>query len=230
MLHSVFSILSCMSDESNSNLFVMEFILRFPTNILFEYLTQRFFNSIISRSIRPGVFLVKGVLKKRSKSTGEHPCWSVISIKRQPCRSMILIKLLCNFIEFTLRHGCFPVNFLYIFRGRFSKKNSWWLLLNITLVFIPSRIRRDYCQLWSQVVMTSDIIKAICIDIYLFLKEEKIPEAANSLNQLLSKIGKTGSIKVFIIATNMLFRYVLWVWSVHWLLSIYKFIEVFLTT
>ena len=123
------------------------FILRFPINILFEYLTQRFFNSIISRSIRPGVFLVKGVLKKRSKFIGEHPCWSVISIKRQPCRSMILIKLLCNFIEITLRHGCFPVNFLYIFRERFSKNTSWWLLLNITLVFILSWIRRDCCQL-----------------------------------------------------------------------------------
>ena len=40
------------------------------------------------------VFLVKGVLKISSKVTGEHPC-----------RSLISIKLLCNFIEITLRRG-----------------------------------------------------------------------------------------------------------------------------
>ena len=43
---------------------------------------------------------------KCSLSTGEHPCWSVISIK-----------LLCSFIEITLRHGCFPVNLLHLFRN-----------------------------------------------------------------------------------------------------------------
>ena len=55
------------------------------------------------RSSRPEVFLRKSVLKICSKFTGEHPCRSVISIK-----------LLCNFIEITLRHGCFPVNLLHI--------------------------------------------------------------------------------------------------------------------
>ena len=44
-----------------------------------------------SRSSHPDVFLGKGVLKICSKYTGEHPCWSAISIK-----------LLCNFIEITL--------------------------------------------------------------------------------------------------------------------------------
>ena len=33
------------------------------------------------RNSRPKVFLGKGVLKTCSKFTGEHPCWSVISIK-----------------------------------------------------------------------------------------------------------------------------------------------------
>ena len=40
------------------------------------------------------------------------------------CRSVILIKLLCNFIEITLRHGCSPVNLEYIFRTLFSKSTS----------------------------------------------------------------------------------------------------------
>ena len=46
------------------------------------------------RSSRPEVFLEKGVLKICSKFTGKDPCRSVISIKLQ-----------CNFIEITLRHG-----------------------------------------------------------------------------------------------------------------------------
>ena len=53
---------------------------------------------------RPKVFLRKGVLKIYSKFTGEHPCQKVISIKLQS-----------SFIEITLRHGCSPVNLLYIF-------------------------------------------------------------------------------------------------------------------
>ena len=51
--------------------------------------------------------------------TGDHPSWSAISLK-----------LLCNFIEITLRHGYSPVNLLHIFRTLFPKNTSWWLLLN----------------------------------------------------------------------------------------------------
>ena len=46
------------------------------------------------RSSHPEVFLGKSALKIYSKFTREHPCGSVISVK-----------LLCNFIEITLRHG-----------------------------------------------------------------------------------------------------------------------------
>ena len=48
----------------------------------------------------PEVFTEKGTLKKCKKFTEEYPC-----------RSMISVKLLCNFIEITLWHGCSPVNF-----------------------------------------------------------------------------------------------------------------------
>ena len=44
------------------------------------------------------MFWEKSVLKILSKFTGEHPCRRVISIK-----------LLCNFIEITLYHGCSSV-------------------------------------------------------------------------------------------------------------------------
>ena len=65
------------------------------------------------------MFLVKGVLKICSKFTGEHPRRSVIS----------MMKLLCNFIEIALRHGCSPVNLQHIFRTPFTKDISGRLLL-----------------------------------------------------------------------------------------------------
>ena len=63
----------------------------------------------MNRSSPPGVLLGKGALKISSKFPGEHPCRSVVSRK-----------LLCNFIEITLQHGCSPVNWLHIFRTPFS--------------------------------------------------------------------------------------------------------------
>ena len=62
------------------------------------------------RSSPPEVLLRKGVLKIWSKFTGELPNRSVVSIK-----------MLCNSIEIALRHGCFPVNLLHIFRTSFYK-------------------------------------------------------------------------------------------------------------
>ena len=40
---------------------------------------------------------------------------------RHPCRSVISVKLLGNFIEITIRHGCSPVRLLHIFRTYFPK-------------------------------------------------------------------------------------------------------------
>ena len=60
------------------------------------------------RNSPPYVFWEKEVLKIRSKFTGELPCRSVISIK-----------LFCKFTEITVRHGCFPLNLLHIFRVPF---------------------------------------------------------------------------------------------------------------
>ena len=68
------------------------------------------------RSSHLEVFLIKGVLKICSKFTGEHTCRSVISVK-----------LLCNFIEIALRHECSAVNWLHIFRTAFAKNTSGWL-------------------------------------------------------------------------------------------------------
>ena len=61
-------------------------------------------NILLKRKYRSScleLFLRKGVLKIFRKLTGERPCRCVISIK-----------LLWNFIEITIRHGCSPVNLL----------------------------------------------------------------------------------------------------------------------
>ena len=75
------------------------------------------------RSNHPEVFLGKGVLKTCSKFAGEHPC-----------QSAILIKLLCNVIEISLRHECSPVNLLHIFRTPFLKNTYKWLLQTFYVV------------------------------------------------------------------------------------------------
>ena len=69
-------------------------------------------HSTIYRSSRPEVFLEKGVLKICSKFTRDN---------HAEVRSL---KLLSNFIEITLRHGCSPVNLLHIFRTPFLSNTS----------------------------------------------------------------------------------------------------------
>ena len=67
-----------------------------------------------------GIFLGIGALKICSKFTGGHSY-----------RSAISIKLLCNFIEIALLHGCSPENLLHIFRTLFPKNTFKKLLLHI---------------------------------------------------------------------------------------------------
>ena len=80
-----------------------------PTNVCLGY---------SFRSSHQRCSVTKGVLKICSKFTGEHPCRSVISIK-----------LLCNFIEIALWHGCPPVNLLHIFTTIFLNNTSEGVLL-----------------------------------------------------------------------------------------------------
>ena len=68
-------------------------------------------------SSHPEVFLGKGVPKTCCKFTREHPC-----------RNAISTKLISNFIETSLQHGCSSVNLLYLFRRPFLKNTSGWML------------------------------------------------------------------------------------------------------
>ena len=65
----------------------------------------------------------KGVLKLCRKFTGEHPY-----------RSAISTKLLCNFIEIALPHGCSLVNLLHIFKTTFLKNTYGELLMLISKI------------------------------------------------------------------------------------------------
>ena len=91
---------------------------------IYKATKEKAFKTMFSNSpeaVHPEVFLGKRVLKICSKFTGEHPCWSAISIK---LLYNLLALQLCNFIEIVLRHGCCPVNLLNIFRTPFPKKIS----------------------------------------------------------------------------------------------------------
>ena len=96
------------------------------------------------RSSHPEVFLEKGVLKICSKFTGEHLCQSVI-----------LIKLLCNFIEITLRHGCSPVNLLHNFRTPFTKSTSERLILDVPNRLYEGVLTRAYSNYKSSLIKFS---------------------------------------------------------------------------
>ena len=93
-----------------------------------------------------------GVLKVCSKFTGEHPC-----------RSAISIKLLCNFIEITRRHGCFPANLLHIFGTPFLKNTFWWLLLQVAGSKYQRKSRKQsntptyYVRKWLQISRSGNI-------------------------------------------------------------------------
>ena len=99
-------------------------------------LTIKFLNSLnakqmlIFRSSPPEIFPWKDVLKICSKFTKEHPYRSVISIK-----------MLCNFIEITLWRGCSLVTLLHAFRVPFSKNPSGGLLLYFPVVVNPWQIQ-----------------------------------------------------------------------------------------
>ena len=93
---------------------IVWYVNSFPVHdIAFAFLVYSYY-----KYSRPEVFLRKGLLKICRKFTGEHPCRSVISIKS-----------LCNFMEIAHQHGFSPVNLLDNFRTPFTKNTCGWLLL-----------------------------------------------------------------------------------------------------
>ena len=79
----------------------------------------------------------RGVLRKRCSETKQQ------IYRRNPCRSVLSIKLLRNFIEIAVRHGCSPVNLLHIFRIPFPMNTSGWLLLHFCLISLLCPINNN---------------------------------------------------------------------------------------
>ena len=98
------------------------------------------------------MFLGKGNLKIWSKLTGEHSCRSVISIK-----------LFCNFIEIALRHSCPPVTLLHIFK---TSKNTFGELLLI-VSFIPYQNSFTLCSL----------IAVVILELFKYFKDSFLPHS-----------------------------------------------------
>ena len=82
-----------------------------------------------NRTGHPEVLLGNGILKICSKFTGEHPCRSVISIN-----------LLCNFIKIAIWHGCSPVNLPHVFRKPFLKNTSGYVFLILRNLLISKEL------------------------------------------------------------------------------------------
>ena len=99
--------------------------------------------------------LRRAVLKTCSKFTGEHPCQSAVSIS-----------LLCNFIEVTLRNGCFPVNLLHISKHLF-------LISPLMGCFWTSHVLTGFHQLWA---LTSIIFSCLLSRSFYCLSQVRIWE------------------------------------------------------
>ena len=106
-----FNIIKLRAGLSLFHLIILSFILGPPVEVIVDA-TILSITSLDAINMVPLTFSPLFILsiKKCSKFTGDHPCRSVISIK-----------LICNLIEIALRHGCSPVNLLYIFRKTFCK-------------------------------------------------------------------------------------------------------------
>ena len=85
--------------------------------------------------------------------------WQYMTMKSKSSRSEVFLlkcvlkicsKLLCNFLEIKLRHGCSPVNLLHIFRTPFTKNTSGWLLLEIIKNDVKSDM--DYSHLVAFII------------------------------------------------------------------------------
>ena len=101
----------------------------------------------------------RGVLSKRCSENMQQ------IYRRTPMPKCDFNKVACNFIEITLRHGCFPVNLLHIFGTPFLKNTSGRLLLQLRrsdnfryLQFICS-IKICDIDLLSEISPTKKILK-----------------------------------------------------------------------
>ena len=162
------------------------------------------------RSSHPEVFSTKGVLKIYSKFTGEHPYRSVISIK-----------LLCNFVEIALPYECSLVNLLHILRTPFPKKLLDDCFLNFLNIFhhmstniVHGQIDVTLCSIYFLVNENYDtcFLTIVSID-YELLMTFMTSEAATqscSIKKMFSEISQNSQENVCAKPWHRCFPWILW--------------------
>ena len=99
----------------------------------FKFVCKLYVNGIFTMTVNARTRICKasrqkqpsiGVLRKRCSENMQQ------IYMRKPSQSVVSIKLLCNFIETTLQHGCSPVNLLQILRTYFHNSTYGRLLLS----------------------------------------------------------------------------------------------------
>ena len=76
--------------------------------------------------------------------------------------NILCVKMLCNFIEITLWHGCSPTTLLYVFRTPFPKNTSGRLLLKILIKLKNSNLNLQYSLKFnSSTVVLSLILRVL---------------------------------------------------------------------
>ena len=90
--------------------------------------------------------------------------------RRTPMPKCDFNKLLCKFIEMTLRHRVSPVNLVHIFKKPFLKNTSGWLLL--------TRIRTTGIYIWQNLCVSSytsaELFLVIIVNISICLTYDKV--------------------------------------------------------
>ena len=107
-----------------------------------------------------------GILRKRSSENMQQiyrrtpaPKCDFNKVALQLYWNRTLAKLLCNFIEIALRHGCSLVNLLHIFRTTFPRNTSGWLLLCNLLLETPVLIHSWAIHLQSILLGNGNFFK-----------------------------------------------------------------------
>ena len=107
----------------------------------------------------PEIFLRKDFLKICRKFTGEHPC-----------RRAISIKLISNFIEIALRHGCSPENLLHILRTPLEDCFCWMVYVSFDIIE-KVNILREILLLREKADKDNNIV---LISIWCFKKDKRV--------------------------------------------------------
>ena len=127
------------------------------------------------------------------------------------CRNAIPIKLLCNFIEITLRHGCCTVNLLHKFRTPFLKNTCEGLLVmflarwSLTL-FAVTALKRFFSQPCFQLYNTLSRTMNL-VDDFLFTSFQQKMELKKGNTQMKSEYLLFCESKWMICLAWMMYRF-----------------------